>query len=138
VTSRNGYNPKFLGNETEVPMPIVSLELEADVLNQETLRDSYIADYIHYSVVMSRKNRQALFSAANLDQTKYRTVDGRRWFVDPRIGEENQIGPQAYVDNEWDRGHLTRRTAITWGDSNYHAKRASNDSCSYANASLQH
>lgn len=40
--------------------------------------------------------------------------------------------------NHWDRGHLTRRTAITWGETDYIARRASNESCSYANACLQH
>ncbi|WP_369334495.1 DNA/RNA non-specific endonuclease, partial [Candidatus Thiosymbion oneisti] len=53
------------------------------------------------------------------------------------MGLNNQVGPAAYKRNPWDRGHLTRRTAVTWG-SKYEAKRASNDSCSYANASMQH
>lgn len=135
---RKGYDPKFLGGGVEVPMPNVSLELEDDVLDRQELRDGRVADYIHYSIVMSRSSRQAYFSAANLDQSEFKRVSGRRWFIDSRIGGENQIGPEAYSRNVWDRGHLTRRTAITWGDNDYIAKRASNDSCSYANASLQH
>jgi len=135
---RKGYDPLFLGNDLVVPMPEISLELKDDVVQREELRNGSIADYIHYSVVMGKTNRQAFFSAANLYQDEFRQVKGRKWFLDPRIGSENQVGPEAYTRNEWDRGHLTRRTAITWGDSSYVAKRASNDSCSYANASFQH
>lgn len=134
---RKGYDEAFLGDGITVPMPTVSLEWEDDVLHSDRLRDRFIADYIHYSVVMSQFNKQAFFSAANLDQEAYKSVSGRDWFVDPRIGLENQVGPKAYQNNPWDRGHLTRRSAVTWG-STYEAKRASNDSCSYANASMQH
>ncbi len=134
---RKGYDPNFLGDDFPVKLPELSLELQSDILEMESLRDGYIADYIHYSVVMSKANRQAFFSAANLHQDEFKQVKGRRWFLDPRIGYENQIGPEAYTRNDWDRGHLTRRTAVTWG-STYESKRASNDSCSYANASFQH
>lgn len=134
---RTGYNENFLGDDFTVPMPKFNLELQDDILKREELRDEYIADYIHYSIVMSRSNKQAVYSAANVDQKEEQKAKGRRWFVDPRIGADNQIGPVAYKNNPWDRGHLTRRTAITWGTP-YLARRASNDSCSYANASLQH
>jgi len=134
---RNGYDPKFLGAGYEIPMPTLSLELQDKLLRKNELRDEYIADYIHYSLLMNAETKQAFFSAANLDQDDYKKVEGRRWFIDPRIGGVNQIANNAYKNNEWDRGHLTRRAAVTWGSS-YEAKRASNDSCSYANASLQH
>ena len=134
---REGYNPDFLGEGFTINMPKAGLEIEDDLLFKDELRDGFIADYIHYSIVMSKFNNQALFSAANLDQEEFQKVSGREWFVDPRIGLGNQVGPKAYKSNPWDRGHLTRRTAVTWG-TKYLAKRASNDSCSYANASMQH
>ncbi len=133
---RDGYDPDFLGNGYHLPLPEVSLELDDDLVRTDD--GEHVFDYVHYSVVMSKFNRQAFFSAANFDQANYRSVTGRNWFVDQRIGAENQIGPLAYERNPWDRGHLTKRTAITWGASDYVAKRASNDSCSYANASMQH
>lgn len=108
-----------------------------DILCVDTENNLQIVDYIHYSVMMSKSDKQAVVSAANLDQNEIQKVSGRNWFVDPRIGQNNQIGPKAYKNNPWDRGHLTRRTAVTWG-SKYIAKRASNDSCSYANSSMQH
>lgn len=134
---RDGYNEKFLDDEIVVPLPKPNLEIDDDVLRLDTLHEGYIANYIHYSVVMSKSNRQAFFSAANIDQDTPKQVTGRNWFIDSRVGKEFQIGPEAYGDNPWDKGHLTRRTAVTWG-SNYEAKRASNDSCSYSNACFQH
>ena len=136
----SGYDPKFLGEDFVIDVPWINYETFLDVLKTEELRKNYIADYLHYSVVMSKKNRQAYLSICNLDQTRYRSVTGRNWFLDHRIGFENQLDNRYYkgTDNLWDRGHLTRRTAVTWGDNDYIARKASNDSCSYANACLQH
>ena len=137
ISARGGYRSDFLEG-IELPLPTFDLELDSKVLIRDDLRDGYIADYTHYSLVMNRETKQAIFSAANLDQNAFKKVKGRDWFVDPRIGAENQIGLSAYKANDWDRGHLTRRTAVTWGTTSRLAKRASNDSCSYANACLQH
>ena len=135
-----GYDPNFLGENFKIDIPTFNHEISTDVLIRDELRDNYIADYLHYSVVMSKKNRQAYISACNLDQKQYRSVSGRNWFVDSRIGFENQLDNRYYKghSNLWDRGHLTRRTAVTWGKSDYVARKASNGSCSYANACLQH
>ena len=134
----NGYEPDFLGHGISIPIPWIDYETFADVLKRDELRNNYIADYVHYSVVMSKKNRQAYLSICNLDQNSYRSVTGRKWFLDHRIGAENQLDNRYYKGSLWDRGHLTRRTAVTWGASNYEARQASNQSCSYANACLQH
>lgn len=136
----SGYDPAFLGNDFVIDIPWIDYEVYSDVLKSDLLRDSYIADYQHYSLVMSRRNRQALLSICNLDQSQYKRVQGRNWFIDSRIGADNQLDNRYYkgTENLWDRGHLTRRTAVTWGATSYIAKKASNDSCSYANACLQH
>jgi endonuclease G len=136
----NGYDPEFLGENFKIDIPWINYDVFVDVLKRDDLKKNYIADYLHYSVVMSKKNRQAYLSICNLDQTQYRSVGGRNWFLDPRIGSENQLDNRYYKgpDNLWDRGHLTRRTAVTWGTSDHIARKASNASCSYANACLQH
>ena len=134
---RKGYDPEFLGEGISIALPKAGLEITDDILFVGESESAHVINYIHYSVIMSKCNNQALVSAANLNQSAFQQVSGRDWFVDPRIGIENQVGPKAYKSNPWDRGHLTRRTAVTWGNK-YVAKRASNDSCSYANASMQH
>lgn len=137
---REGYQGDFLGGDFAVELPRPCLALESDVLKPPGMEDG-VVPYIHYSLMMSRSTRQALFSAANVDLEKGRTVPsgkGRRWFVDGRVGRDNQITNYAYQGTQWDRGHLTRRTAVTWGDTVAFATDASNDSCAYTNASMQH
>ncbi len=141
---RDGYNPKFLDEdnvEFHITLPGPSMKLQDDMLQPDGAEaGDFELKYIHYSLMMSKSTRQALFSAANVDNTKQKVVSGRKgrkWFVDPRIGRMHQIDNYAYKNSPWDRGHLTRRTAVTWGDSAT-ALAASNDSCAYTNASLQH
>ena len=139
---RTGYDPDFLGNQFRVNLPEPSLALMADVLQPPGLPDGkVVVPYINYSLLMSRSTRQALYSAANVDLGKMPPLPGkkgRHWFVDPRVGKENQVPNYPYVHTMWDRGHLTRRTAVTWGDTPDIALRASNDSCAYTNACMQH
>ncbi|MBL4789015.1 MAG: DNA/RNA non-specific endonuclease [Kordiimonadaceae bacterium] len=141
---RDGYNPKFLhGTEDSfhIELPKPSLNIQSDILLPEGAVDGeFEVKYIHYSLLMSKSNRQALVSAANVDNANQQTVSGskgRRWFVDARVGRANQIGNASYKHSPWDRGHLTRRTAVTWG-SFATALKASNDSCAYTNAAMQH
>lgn len=139
---RHGYQSDFLGNAHKVELPTPGLALLSDVLEPPGLPDGEtVVPYIHYSLIMSRSTRQAYYSAANVDLTREHTVSGRKgrkWFIDRRIGRENQIPNYAYTHTQWDRGHLTRRTAVTWGTTLDEATKASNDSCAYANACMQH
>lgn len=149
MTARNGYKADFLAPSNEefrIEIPVPGPALKRDILTINDEGGKKQIDYIHYSLIMSKSTRQALVSAANLDISKYVKISGskgRNWFIDKDIGEDNQITndyykrPYSFFENLWDRGHLTRRTAVTWGDYNT-ALRASNDSCSYANATLQH
>lgn len=136
---RGGYNSSFLSGY-KIALPEPGLTLKSDVFSNDAC-PSGVIDYIHYSVMMSKSTRQAYFSAANIDFKKMFTVSGdkgRKWFVDGRIGKNQQIPNYSYTNTFWDRGHLTRRTAVTWGDSEQEAIQASNDSCSYTNACMQH
>ena len=139
---RDGYKADFLGDAHKIGLPEPTLALRSDILQPPGLPDGdVVVPYIHYSLLMSKSTRQALYSAANVDLDKMQTVPGkkgRRWFVDPRVGRENQVPNYSYERTMWDRGHLTRRTAVTWGDSYDQATKASNDSCAYTNACMQH
>jgi len=139
---REGYKPDFLGDNFRIELPKPGLALRADILKPPGLPDGeVVVPYINYSLLMSRSTKQALYSAANVDLKKMQTVpsrQGRNWFVDGRVGGENQIPNYPYQGTLWDRGHLTRRTAVTWGADVDFATRASNDSCAYTNACMQH
>lgn len=139
---RNGYDNEFLGQEYKIELPEPGLALQSDILQPPGLPDDeYVVPYINYSLIMSRSTKQALYSAANLNLAKLQRVPGRKgrnWFVDGRVGAENQIPNYPYQGTLWDRGHLTRRTAVTWGEDTDYAIKASNDSCAYTNACMQH
>ena len=137
---RDGYQSKFLDN-FEIHLPEPSLNLKGDVFFPESPEiNGYVIPYIHYSLVISCSTKQAIFSAANVENNLKKSVSGkkgRKWFIDDRVGKDNQITNEAYTYSPWDRGHLTRRTAVTWGSEEV-ALQASNDSCAYTNASMQH
>ncbi|GAA4287651.1 DNA/RNA non-specific endonuclease [Georgenia daeguensis] len=127
--SRPGYDPHFLGGGAELPLPVVGADL-APVASQE-LR------YHHFSVVMHRARRLALFTAVNIDgklaQRPSRESD--RWFLDPRLPAEEQAGEEVYRDNPLDRGHLVRRLDPAWGPV---AKAANDDTFHFTNCTPQH
>lgn len=139
---RNGYQVDFLGRDHRIDLPEPGLALLSDVLQPPGLPENeFVVPYINYSLLMSRSTKQALYSAANVDLSKMKKVPsrkGRNWFVDRRVGATNQIPNYPYQGTLWDRGHLTRRTAVTWGEDSNYATRASNDSCAYTNACMQH
>lgn len=146
-----GYVNNFLGDNYIIELPQPDDVLKADILQPPGLpAGTTVVPYIHYSLVMSRTNKQALYSAANVDLTRMITVPknkGRNWNKDDRVGSDNQILNYHYEKSLWDRGHITKRTAVTWhdleGDAAQSDKedfvtKASNESCRYTNATLQH
>lgn len=139
---REGYKSNFLGSDYKIKLPQPGLALQSDILQPPGLPEGEVViPYINYSILMSRSTKQAFYSAANVDLDKMQPVPGRkgrRWFIDCRVGRDNQISNYSYKGTLWDRGHLTRRTAVTWGDDVDFATKASNDSCAYTNACMQH
>ena len=61
-----------------------------------------------------------------------------KWFYDPRIPKEEQIGEELYTANPFDRGHLVRRLDPAWGNSLTIAKIANDDTYHFTNCSPQH
>ncbi|MBG0826660.1 DNA/RNA non-specific endonuclease [Planomonospora sp. ID67723] len=127
---RGGYDPAFLAHP--LPLPVPSPELAA-VASAE-LR------YHHFSVVMHRQRRLALFTACNIDgklsQRPRRESD--RWIFDPRIPAEEQTGEAVYRDNDLDRGHLVRRLDPAWGTTDVQARAANDDTFHFTNSTPQH
>ncbi len=139
---RIGYKINFLGSSHKIELPQPGLALQSDILQPPGLPEGeVVVPYRNYSLLMSRSTKQALYSVANVDLGKTKSVPGkkgRKWFIDRRVGRDNQIPNYPYQGTLWDRGHLTRRTAVTWGNNVDFATKASNDSCAYTNACMQH
>ncbi len=129
-----GYNPRFLG--PRVALPQLSPAQSADVAERSD-GGGHVLDYVHFSLVMCRSRRMAYFTAVNIDgrQIKSITRDRDVWYFDPRIPVEDQIGPDLYVRNELDQGHLVRRTDPVWGRP---AATANEDTFHFTNCAPQH
>jgi len=135
-----GYDPNFTG--VEIPLPTFDNSLDGDVLKKSssTFDDETGSwrEYMTYSVATNKARRQPICAALNVDQTLIKTVQRGSWKIDREIGAEFQLDNSYYRNNVWDRGHMARRATAAWGRTTTDAKRASDDTMYYSNASLQH
>jgi len=134
-----GYDENFIGANFRVPMPRLTAEISSAALIGEGVRDLYYLDYKHYTVVMNRTTRQPMFTALNVDQNLFRKTKSKGyWKIDSRAGRENQLNNDYYRKNDWDKGHMVMRWNTAWGESDYEAQIADDESYYYTNAALQH
>lgn len=139
-SSRKGFNPDFLGTNHQIGFPKLNPALLRDVtklIDSKDGKDSkdYILHYHNYSVVMHRKRRFAIYSAANVSFAG-RFLMGRPrdvWRLDPRIPAEAQIGEFYYARNKFDRGHITRREDLEFGGSPQAALASAGDTLHFTN-----
>ncbi|TVV71455.1 DNA/RNA non-specific endonuclease [Sphingomonas solaris] len=112
--NRQGYRANHLGAFV-VPLPDTSA-IADDVLPVPGNADARL-DYEHFSIVMSKSRRLALFTGVNIDGSASVSVSrgGDPWAFDGRIPEDAQAGDELYADNDFDRGHLVRREDPNWG-----------------------
>ena len=142
--NREGYDPDFLGPDARsIPLPQLSDDMKADAAVNRGAdgADEHVLPYHHFSVVMNKKRKLAYFTAVNLDGTKRAHEidrDEDRWFLDPRIGEDEQAGEAVYAANPLDRGHLVRRLDPAWGVTLEQAKVANDDTFHFTNCCPQH
>ncbi|MEO1790600.1 MAG: DNA/RNA non-specific endonuclease [Cyanobacteria bacterium J06629_19] len=134
------YNPDFLGEDIPLPLPDFSPAVIGNVLNNRLqLRDGIYADYVNYTIVMNKERRAPLYAALNIDQNQLKGSRRKKgWDIDTRIGAEFQLNNDYYRANPWDRGHLARRSSISWGATAREAKKASDSTFFFSNATLQH
>ena len=97
-----GYDDEFLGLPAPAPtatVPTVQL------------------DYLHFSVAFRPDRRLAAVTAVNIHGGLLIEIERTRdvWLLDPRIPAIEQAGPELYLNNDFDRGHLVRRRDPGWG-----------------------
>lgn len=139
LQEREGYQPHFLGENLEVPWPVFSDEIAADLArpSDETQARKHELRYTHFGVLYSKSRRSPRVTAVNIDgETSRRIKRGDdQWFFDLRIDRNLQPGKRAYNDPEIDRGHMVRREDPNWGEN---AQRANDDTFHYTNSAFQH
>jgi endonuclease G, mitochondrial len=151
LKSRPGYKANFLGSgKFSVPLPTIPSALKSKIVTLTGNSRQSELKYFNYSVVMHKDRKLAFFSCVNIDGGEQQDVgkrEGDRWFRDPRIADEVQIGDEFYrkqstleadrTANPFDRGHLVRRLDATWGDTVDEAKEHGDDSFHFTNCSPQ-
>ncbi|MBX3501623.1 MAG: DNA/RNA non-specific endonuclease [Alphaproteobacteria bacterium] len=149
--NRKGYETKFLSKAIALP-GVTKKSLAAPMDNGEIA-----IPYEHFSIVMHKQRRLALFTACNVDAretarrpdpTKAYTRaalgglsknDVEMWVHEPRIADEHQL-PDAFFKNDrksFDKGHVVRRDDVVWGKSYAQVRRANGDSFHVTNCSPQ-
>jgi len=132
---REGYDAAFIEG-LSVPLPRPLARMRADVLPIDSA-DGRL-NYQHFSVVLSKSRRMAVFVAVNIDGQKSKKIERANdvWALDGRVPIEAQIGEELYFDNDLDRGHLVRREDPNWG-SHDEAETANQDTFHFTNCSPQ-
>jgi DNA/RNA endonuclease G (NUC1) len=150
-SGRMGYDETFLG--IRVPLPAVEDESRVSRLED----GSHVLLYEHFSVVVEKGRRLALFTASNVDgsATAKRPEPGRdytrdglgglrehdkeKWFTDPRIPGLHQL-PDRFFDKDrksFDKGHIVRREDVAFGTTYDQVRRANGDTYHVTNCSPQ-
>jgi endonuclease G, mitochondrial len=149
--SRTGFDTNFLGIKTPLPR-VVKQSVIAPAKD-----GSKIIPYEHFSLVIHKERKLAIFTASNVDgsaQAKtpeagknysrralngFVKEDQERWVLDPRLEEKYQIPDRFYTnDNKaFDKGHIVRRDDVCFGMSYAQVQRANGDSFHVTNCSPQ-
>lgn len=142
--NRRGYQDDFLG--PRVPLPALK---DSSVVS--TLDDgSHNIPYKHFSVVMHRDRRLALFVASNVMADTAINPETRKpyiraelgsesWFTDSRIPAKHQI-PEWFYDKDdkaFDKGHIVGRDYLAWGSTLDELQLSNGDSFHVTNCSPQ-
>lgn len=138
--SRPGYDSEFLSFSVPLPQPVGDWRDLAIPVPDADESSPFELKYYHYSVIMNKERKLAAIAAVNFNPLAafQHRRERDKWYYDPRIGKEFQLGEKLYAGNPLDRGHLVRRNDSGWGDSKEEAKSCNDDTFHFTNCSPQH
>jgi endonuclease G len=156
IELRDGYQENFLELAGKKPVPMPQLTAKGKAVAAKLDDGSAVLKYHRFSIVMHKKRRLALFTAANVDlRPEKRTNDGQKpgrneldgftgneredWVIDSRIPLDHQLPDYFYRKGggAFDRGHLVRRDDVAWGDSFKDMQKGNGDTFHMTNCSPQ-
>lgn len=104
------YDARFLGNGTSI---------DIDVSRYSDRTRYRILQHEHCKFVYDTELLVPIVSFANVnfgERVRTKESDIRVFTFDPQVPESQQAGPEFYVRDPFDRGHLTQRLAVAWGE----------------------
>ncbi len=136
---RDGYNADFL-QAASVPLPKTPEGIALSKPTDGTAERPHELKYQNFGILYSGSLKSAVLAAMNLDGalTRPQKRGNDKWFSDGRLPAAEQLGKEDYDDPEIDRGHLVRRAATNWGETEEQAQQSNADSFHYVVASPQH
>ncbi|WP_343604799.1 DNA/RNA non-specific endonuclease [Fluviicola sp.] len=134
-----GYKSDFLQTGKNVEMPILSEDQRSDLAPVDGNPDG-IVNYINYSLMLSVSHKFPFFTATNMNGKDFRNRPRKdNWRDDDRV-KKYQWGKTLYsaARSDFDRGHMTKREDVQWGESDAIASAAADSTFFYSNAVPQH
>jgi endonuclease G len=133
----NGYTENFLIKP--VKLPKLGMLQKVDTVKLDDGSD--VLPYVNYSVTLSASRRFPFFTASNIDGNLFKKVSRKdNWRNDPRVHNDYQWGKELYKapKSDFDKGHMTKREDVQWGQTDEEAIAAADSTFYYTNAVPQH
>lgn len=134
----NGFCTNFI-NGQEIFLPLLNEQQNADLVKSNS--GDTIINYVNYSLQISKKFKFPYYTATNIDGSQFQKVPRKdTWRKDPRIAADSQWGNELYssANSKFDRGHMTKREDVQWGDTIAKALYAADSTFYFTNAVPQH
>ena len=137
-----GFNPDFLVDDKikqKVSLPSLQKKRKNE-LAPVRYNDKLKIDYLNYSVLLSGSRKFPIFTATNIDGNLFKAAPRpKSWKVDDRV-KQYQWGKDLYEakKSDFDKGHMTRREDVQWGETIDLARKAAYSTFYYTNAVPQH
>lgn len=132
-----GYDENFISNKN-ISLPKLNDDQINDVVRDKDGND--IIKYINYSLQLSATHKFPFYTATNIDGLLFKKVPRKdNWRNDKRV-EDYQWGKELYSapKSDFDRGHMTKREDVQWGETIGIALNAADSTFYYTNAVPQH
>ncbi len=131
------YKKDFLGGDHLVDLPILDKAYKT-VFDQVDLDPNYFyLEYQNFSLLQNPIRKFPFYTISNIDGVKFRKL-GRKdsWKMDQRIDKQFQFGNKLYSadKSDFDKGHMTKREDVQWGDTDDEARDAAESTFFYTNA----
>lgn len=133
-----GYNENFISGSI-IPLPNLSQKQLSDLANDNGGND--LLNYVNYSLQLSSSHKFPFYTASNIDGALFKKVPRKdNWRKDNRVQSDLQFGKELYTapNGHFDRGHMTKREDVQWGETMGIALSAADSTFYYTNAVPQH